>query len=59
MSAKQFQHFVKFHRRIAELHRLAKRNSKGTSSSGRVSANAVTAAKQWLAGANQAHSSIQ
>jgi hypothetical protein len=48
MSAKQFQHFMKFHQQFASL-RGAKRAEK-VNGTKRGSSPAVAAAKEWLAG---------
>jgi hypothetical protein len=45
MSAKQFQHFMKFHQQFAGL-----RRAKKVSGTKRGSSPAVAAAKEWLAG---------
>lgn len=48
MSAKQFQHFMQFHQQIAGLRRAKRAGKAGPH---RISNPAVTAAKEWLAGA--------
>ncbi len=53
MSAKQFQHFMQFHQQLAGL-RQAKRAEK--TATRRTSNPAVTAAKEWLAGAVRSRS---
>jgi hypothetical protein len=53
MSAKQFQHFMKFHQQLAGL-RQAKRAEK--SPVRQTSSPAVVAAKEWLAGASRRRS---
>jgi hypothetical protein len=53
MSAKQFQHFMKFHQQLAGLRR-AKRVEKTVAR--RASNPAVAAAKEWLAGAVRSRS---
>lgn len=50
MSAKQFEHFLQFHRQLASLRR-TKRPAKSPATARAQRPAAVAAAKQWLAGA--------